>query len=94
MAHTKALGSTKNGRDSNSKRLGIKKNHGQFVSAGEIILRQRGTKILPGMNVNRGKDDTIFAMKPGIVSYRSVRKICFNTKTRTAKEVSVILATV
>jgi len=49
---------------------------------------------LPGINVNRGKDDTIFAMKPGIVSYRSVRKICFNTKIRTAKEVSVILATV
>jgi len=94
MAHTKALGSTKNGRDSRSKRLGIKKNHGQFVSAGEIILRQRGTKVLPGANVGRGKDDTIFAMKSGVVSFRSTRKIGFNAKIRTAKEVSVTLATV
>jgi large subunit ribosomal protein L27 len=92
MAHTKALGSTKNGRDSRSNRLGIKKNHGQSVSAGEIILRQRGTKYMVGKNVGRGKDDTLFAMKPGVVSFRSVRKICYNSKLRTAKEVSVMTA--
>jgi len=91
MAHTKALGSTKNGRDSRSQRLGIKKNHGQFVAAGQIILRQRGTQVLPGANVSRGKDDTIFAMKSGVVNFRNTRKIGFNTKIRTAKEVSVTL---
>lgn len=90
MAHTKALGSTKNGRDSRAKRLGIKRNNGQAVIAGEIILRQRGAKYLAGKNVGHGKDDTLFAMKPGVVSFRDVRKVCYNTKVRTAKEVSVV----
>jgi large subunit ribosomal protein L27 len=92
MAHTKALGSTKNGRDSRAKRLGIKKNNGQAVIAGEIILRQRGEKILAGENVGRGKDDTLFAMKSGVVSFKDVRKVCFNTKVRKAKKVSVVTA--
>jgi len=93
MAHTKALGSTKNGRDSNAKRLGIKRNDGQLVAGGEIILRQRGTKYLPGLNVSRGKDDTLFAMKPGVVNFKEIRKVGYNTKIRIAKQVSVIPVT-
>ncbi|MFA5052498.1 MAG: 50S ribosomal protein L27 [Parcubacteria group bacterium] len=89
MAHTKALGSTKNGRDSRSKRLGIKRNNGQFVAAGEVILRQRGTKYIPGINVGRGKDDTLFAMKPGIVNFKDIRKVCYNTRIRRSKVVSI-----
>ncbi|MCK9187499.1 MAG: 50S ribosomal protein L27 [Candidatus Colwellbacteria bacterium] len=82
MAHTKALGSTKNGRDSQSKRLGIKRNNGQAVKAGEIILRQRGTKYMPGNNVGRGKDDTLFAKKPGVVEFYKKRKISFDSSIR------------
>ncbi len=70
MAHKKGVGSSKNGRDSHSKRLGIKKYGGEFVKAGTIIVRQRGTKIKPGENVGRGKDDTLFALVDGIVSFR------------------------
>jgi large subunit ribosomal protein L27 len=92
MAHTKALGSTKNGRDSRSKRLGIKRNDGQSVVAGEIILRQRGSKFMAGKNVGHGKDDTLFAMKPGVVNFKNIRKTCFNTKVRAVKEVSIITA--
>ncbi len=69
MAHTKAKGSTKLGRDSISKRLGVKAYGGQFVNAGSIIIRQRGTKYKPGKNVALGKDYTIFALKPGKVSF-------------------------
>ncbi|MFA4999454.1 MAG: 50S ribosomal protein L27 [Parcubacteria group bacterium] len=94
MAHTKALGSTKNGRDSRSKRLGLKKNDGQFVNAGEIILRQRGTKYVPGDNVGRGKDDTLFAVKSGVVNFKSIRKTCYNSKIRNAKKVSIAQAAV
>ncbi len=94
MAHTKALGSTKNGRDSRAKRLGVKRNDGQFVSAGEVIIRQRGTKYISGLNVARGKDDTLFAMKPGIVVFKDIRKVCYNTKIRKAKKVSVVLSAV
>jgi large subunit ribosomal protein L27 len=84
MAHTKALGSTKNGRDSAAQRLGVKRNDGQFVEVGEIIIRQRGTKYIPGDNVGRGKDDTLFAMKPGVVEFYSKKKIGFNSKIRYA----------
>jgi len=70
MAHKKAAGSTKNGRDSNSQRLGIKIFGGELVRAGNIIVRQRGTKIHPGKNVGIGKDDTLFALADGIVAYR------------------------
>ena len=69
MAHKKGLGSTKNGRDSKSKRLGVKRFAGQEVNAGTIIVRQRGTHIHPGDNVGRGGDDTLFAMKPGVVEF-------------------------
>ncbi|HEY3397726.1 MAG TPA: 50S ribosomal protein L27 [Armatimonadota bacterium] len=69
MAHKKGMGSTRNGRDSNSKRLGVKAYGGEVVKAGSIIIRQRGTKILPGNNIGRGKDDTLFALVPGHVKF-------------------------
>lgn len=69
MAHKKGLGSTKNGRDSKSKRLGVKRFAGQVVTAGSILVRQRGTHIHPGENVGRGGDDTLFARIPGVVEY-------------------------
>lgn len=71
MAHKKGQGSTKNGRDSNSKRLGVKRTHGEFVSAGSILMRQRGTAFHPGRNVGRGKDDTLFATAAGYVAFVS-----------------------
>ncbi|HKK46670.1 MAG TPA: 50S ribosomal protein L27 [Balneolaceae bacterium] len=70
MAHKKGQGSTKNGRDSISKRLGVKKYGGEVVRAGNIIVRQRGTKFHPGENVGRGKDDTLFAKADGQVMFR------------------------
>jgi large subunit ribosomal protein L27 len=69
MAHKKGGGSSKNGRDSESKRLGIKRGGGQLVKAGEIIVRQRGTKFHPGENVGKGKDDTLFAKAAGTVQF-------------------------
>lgn len=71
MAHKKAGGSTRNGRDSHSKRLGIKCFGGQLVKAGSIIVRQRGTKFHPGINVGRGGDDTLFAKTSGVVSFKT-----------------------
>ena len=79
MAHKKGMGSTKNGRDSNSQRLGAKRSDGQFVLAGNILYRQRGTRIHPGTNVGIGKDDTLFAKVDGIVRYERLgrdRKKC------------------
>lgn len=70
MAHKKGLGSSKNGRDSNAQRLGIKAFGGQLVTGGSIIVRQRGTRYKPGENVGVGKDDTLFARVPGIVMFR------------------------
>ena len=81
FAHHKGGGSTKNGRDSNAKRLGIKSTDGQFVSAGSIIVRQRGTKIHPGNNVGIGSDDTLYALIDGVVK--------FERKGRNDKKVSV-----
>ncbi|MEN9913017.1 MAG: hypothetical protein RLY66_425 [Candidatus Parcubacteria bacterium] len=78
MAHKKAAGQTKNGRDSNPKYLGVKINHGQKITVGQIILRQRGTSTLPGTNVGTGKDHTLFALKDGVVSYGTKRKTSFN----------------
>ncbi len=69
MAHKKAGGSTRNGRDSHSQRLGVKKFGGQLVKAGNILIRQRGTRVHPGFNVSRGKDDTLFATAAGIVKF-------------------------
>ena len=71
MAHKKAGGSTKNGRDSNAKRLGVKRFGGQVVSAGSIIVRQRGTKFHPGANVGCGKDHTLFAKADGVVKFET-----------------------
>ena len=82
MAHKKGVGSCKNGRDSNAKRLGVKVNDGQAILAGGIILKQRGTKIHPGVNVRRGGDDTLFATADGVVK--------FARKGRDRKTVSVI----
>ncbi len=82
MAHKKSAGSAKNGRESRSKRLGVKRSGGQFVSAGSIIVRQRGTPFKPGLNVGRGKDDTLFAKITGIVR--------FETKGKRGKVVSVV----
>ncbi len=81
FAHKKGVGSTKNGRDSESKRLGLKKGDGQYVVAGNILVRQRGTKIHPGHNVQRGGDDTLFALIDGIVK--------FERKDKKRKQVSV-----
>lgn len=81
MAHKKGVGSTKNGRDSESKRLGVKKGDGQHVLAGNIIVRQRGTKIHPGLNVGKGSDDTLFALVNGSVK--------FERKGKDKKQVSV-----
>ena len=78
MAHRKAEGSTKNGRDSNPKYLGVKINHGQEIFTGQIILRQRGTSILAGTNVGIGKDYTLFALKNGVVQFGTKRKTSFN----------------
>ena len=69
FAHKKGMGSTKNGRDSASKRLGAKRADGQFVKAGNVLYTQRGTKIHPGLNVGRGGDDTLFALIDGVVRY-------------------------
>ena len=84
MAHKKGVGSSRNGRDSNAQRLGVKRFGGEFVSAGSIIVRQRGTRIMPGAGVGLGKDDTLFALIDG--------KVCFARRGRSKKEVSVIAA--
>ncbi len=81
FAHKKGMGSTKNGRDSESKRLGVKKGDGQYVTAGNILVRQRGTKIHPGINVKKGSDDTLFAVADG--------KVKFERLGRDKKQVSV-----
>lgn len=74
MAHKKGMGSTKNGRDSESKRLGVKRGDGQHVLAGNILVRQRGTKIHPGTNVGIGSDDTLFALTNGKVKFERLGK--------------------
>jgi large subunit ribosomal protein L27 len=84
MAHKKGGGSTRNGRDSNAQRLGVKKYGGERVRAGHIIIRQRGTLIHPGANVGRGSDDTLFALVDGVVQ--------FQRKDRNRKQVAVVPA--
>ncbi len=74
MAHKKGLGSSRNGRDSNAQRLGVKKFAGEVVTGGEIIVRQRGTRFRPGDGVGIGKDDTIFAARPGTVDFKTGRR--------------------
>ncbi|MFZ6017207.1 MAG: 50S ribosomal protein L27 [Nitrospirota bacterium] len=81
MAHKKGVGSSRNGRDSESKRLGVKRFGGQLVRAGNVIVRQRGTRFHPGFNVGRGSDDTLFAKIDGVIA--------FERKDRTRLQVSV-----
>lgn len=81
MAHKKGMGSSRNGRDSKSKRLGVKRFAGETVSAGSVIIRQRGTKVRPGANVGLGRDDTLFALIDGIVA--------FERRGRDSRQVSV-----
>lgn len=80
MAHKKGQGSSRNGRDSHSKRLGVKRTHGELVKAGTIIVRQRGTKWHPGPNVKRGNDDTLFALCDGIVDFRKTNRTVVSVK--------------
>lgn len=89
MAHTKAKGSTKLGRDSASQRLGVKLFGGQKVRAGGIIVRQRGTKFHPGANVRRGADDTLYAAKDGVVTFSTKQKNHFDGRKRSVKFVGV-----
>ncbi len=91
MAHRKAGGTAKNLRDSNPKYLGTKLADGQKAQPGSIIIRQRGTAILPGTNVGMGKDHTLFALKPGTVKFGTKRKTSFNGKTAVKKVVNVVL---
>lgn len=90
MAHTKSGGSTKLGRDSRAKRLGIKRQNGQSVKAGEILIRQRGTKYFPGNNVKRAGDDTLYAGKNGIIKFSTKKKVCFDRSCRRVKIINVI----
>ena len=89
MATTKAAGATKLGRDSQPKYLGVKLFAGQKAKAGSIIIRQRGTKFLPGKNVGRGRDDTLYALKEGLVRFTTKRKRNFDNSQRIAKVVNV-----
>jgi large subunit ribosomal protein L27 len=90
MAHKKAGGSTALGRDSESKRLGLKKTDGEQVKAGNILIRQRGTKYCPGVNVKKGKDDTLFALVAGQVKFSDKKFKKFNGQLKSSKVVSVV----
>jgi large subunit ribosomal protein L27 len=87
MAHKKGTGSTRNGRDSNAKRLGVKAYGGETVSAGSILIRQRGTSVLPGNNVGRGSDDTLFALGNGVVNFDTIKR-----GLRTRKRINIALS--
>lgn len=89
MAHTKALGSTKNGRDSVAKRLGVKIQDGQPVAVGQVIIRQRGNKYMAGQNVARGGDDTLYAMKSGVIKFSERVKTKFDGNRRGITVVAV-----
>jgi large subunit ribosomal protein L27 len=90
MAHKKSAGTSKNGRDSNPKYLGIKLTQGDLAFAGSIIVRQRGTDVLPGKNVGMGKDHTLFALKDGKVEYGTKRKTNFDDKSIVKKIVHIV----
>ena len=90
MAHKKAGGSAKNLTDSNAKYLGVKLYAGEHAKTGDIIVRQRGTKMMPGRNVGLGKDHTLFALQPGVVSFRNVRKIGFDGRRAVRSAVDVL----
>ena len=89
MAHTKSGGSTKLGRDSESKRLGVKLFGGQKVKIGQIIVRQRGTKYFPGPNVARGGDDTLYALKSGLIKFKNKKRVRFDGSSRIVKVVNI-----
>jgi large subunit ribosomal protein L27 len=93
MAHKKAAGSTSLGRESESKRLGVKLTDGEWAKIGAIIIRQRGTKYHPGLNVKKGKDDTLFALKDGFVKFSSKKLRKFDNSLKDCKIVSVLLPT-
>ncbi len=90
MAKTKSAGSTRLGRDSVSKRLGVKLFGGQIANPGSIIIRQHGTKFLPGINVRKGGDDTLYSTKSGVVQFKTVKKKKFDNSQRIAKVVEVV----
>jgi large subunit ribosomal protein L27 len=90
MAHKKSAGTTKNGRDSNPKYLGVKITAGDVVQAGSIIIRQRGTDVLAGSNVGMGKDHTLFALVPGTVKFGTKRKMHFDNTVKVKKVVHVV----
>jgi large subunit ribosomal protein L27 len=90
MAHKKAGGSTSLGRDSQAQRLGVKIQDGQYAKAGSIIIRQRGTKYHPGINVEKGKDDTLFALSAGIVKFITKKLRKYDNSLHEAKVVNVI----
>jgi large subunit ribosomal protein L27 len=90
MAHKKAAGSTSLGRESESKRLGVKVTDGEWAQTGAIIIRQRGTKYHPGLNVKKGGDDTLFAMKSGIVKFSTRKLKKFDNTLKTCKIVNVV----
>ena len=90
MAKRKSKGATKGGRDSRPKYLGVKRYQGQKVKAGEILVRQRGTRFLAGKNVGCGRDYTLFALKPGVVKFKTIRKRSFSGGQRRAKVVEVV----
>ncbi len=89
MAKTKATGATKLGRDSQPKYLGIKLSEGQKAKAGNIIIRQRGTKFVAGKNVRKGGDDSLYALKEGLVRFKTKKKEGFNSSQRTVKVINV-----
>lgn len=90
MAHKKSAGTTKNGRDSNPKYLGVKITEGDKAQAGSVIIRQRGTDVLPGKNVGMGKDNTLFALVPGTIKFGTKRKKHFDNTTVIKKVIHVI----
>lgn len=90
MSTTKSAGSTRLGRDSQPKYLGVKLFAGEKARVGQILIRQRGTKWVPGKNVRRGADDTLYAVKEGVVSFKQTRKLAFNNTQRFVKVISVL----
>lgn len=92
MAHTKSLGTSKNLRESAAQRLGVKKQNGEPINAGQIIIRQRGTRYIPGKNVRVGSDDTLYAATNGKVKFQSSKKTKFDGNIRYIKIVSVVTA--
>jgi large subunit ribosomal protein L27 len=90
MATKKSGGSSANGRDSNPKYLGVKVNHGESVTVGSIIIRQRGTNVIPGKNIGMGKDHTLFALKDGKVVFGTKRQTHFNDTIKRKKTVSIV----